>query len=139
MSQRIPGPEDVGRFHDHFTRFFEIAWGDSLHTGYWPDGEGSTDRSIPEAQVRLTEQVLNQLHVPAGAHVLDVGRGTGEPTLRLSRARQCRVTGITISAKQVETARQRARREGLDGQVQFQHADVMALPFAEATFRAPRW
>ncbi|MFL5356204.1 methyltransferase domain-containing protein [Archangium sp.] len=132
MSQRVTSPEDVGRFYDQFTRFFEITWGDSIHVGYWP--AGSQEGTIAEAQVRFTELMMSKLGVRAGEHLLDVGCGTGEPAVRLARTRSCQVTGVTISPKQAEAANQRAHDAGLSERVRFHRANAMALPFPDASF-----
>ena len=56
-----------------------------------------------DGQVKTVEQLLNQL--PSGAHVLDVGYGTGIPTARQLVAAGCEVTGIDISPVMLDLAR----------------------------------
>jgi ubiquinone/menaquinone biosynthesis C-methylase UbiE len=51
-------------------------------------------------------------HVERGAHVLDLGCGTGALTLRAAQ-RGAKVKGIDINAQMLEIARQRVNRAGL--------------------------
>jgi ubiquinone/menaquinone biosynthesis C-methylase UbiE len=135
MSQQfMPTPESVAQFYDQFTPFFEIVWGESIHMGYWPDD--ATGGSIAEAQVRLTEIMVGKAEIREGQHFLDVGCGTGEPAIHLSRATGCRVTGVSVSPKQIEKARQKATDAELGERLHFQVANAMALPFPDASFDA---
>ncbi|HEX2350433.1 MAG TPA: class I SAM-dependent methyltransferase, partial [Ktedonobacterales bacterium] len=52
---------------------------------------------------RYTDELLDRL--PAGARVLELGCGQGTPTTRLL-AERFSVTGVDISARQLELARQ---------------------------------
>jgi cyclopropane fatty-acyl-phospholipid synthase-like methyltransferase len=134
MKPHMPTPEAIGQFYDQFTPFYEIVWGESLHMGYWPDS--STEGSIAEGQVRLTELMVSKVRLREGQHLLDAGCGTGGPAIHLARAIGCRVTGISVSPKQIEKARQKAAQAKLDERLQFQVANAMAMPFADASFDA---
>ncbi len=65
--------------------------------------------------------------------VLDVAAGNGNATLAAAR-RGCRVTSTDYVPALLELGRQRALAEQLE--VQFQHADAEALPFADGSFDA---
>ncbi|SEU21735.1 SAM-dependent methyltransferase [Stigmatella erecta] len=127
-------PADVGRFYDQMGPFLATLLGDSIHVGYWSSpGDPS---SGTEAQERLTEMMIQRARVGPGQRLLDIGCGTGWPAIRLAQATGCSVTGISVSAQQVEQANARAHKHGLSGQVQFQCADAMELAFADASFDA---
>jgi cyclopropane fatty-acyl-phospholipid synthase-like methyltransferase len=134
MNPFMPTPESVGQFYDQFTPFFEIVWGESIHVGYWP--EPTSSGSIAEAQVRLTEIMVGKAEIQEGQHMLDVGCGTGEPSIHLARATGCRLTGVSVSPKQIEKARQKAADAKLGERLRFQVANAMALPFPDASFEA---
>jgi cyclopropane fatty-acyl-phospholipid synthase-like methyltransferase len=127
-------PEEVGVAYDQVSRFFEFIWGDSLHVGYWP--EGTSGGSLADAQERFTELLISKSGVKEGQSFLDVGCGTGRPGIHIAQATGCKVTGITISRTQVETANQRAAAAGLKDRVSFQLADAMKMPFPDASFDA---
>ncbi|WP_437310872.1 SAM-dependent methyltransferase [Sorangium sp. So ce388] len=126
--------QDVGIYYDQMTPFLEIAWGDGIHVGYWPDP--SDDGPLEAAQERLTDWMIEAIGVGPGQRVLDVGCGVGHPAIRLAKATGCDVVGITVSQAQVELATRRAASEGLEGRVSFVRADAMEIPFEEGSFDA---
>ena len=76
---------------------------------------------------------LSQLR--PGSSVLDAGCGPGTITLGLARkAAPGKVIGIDVEDSQFEQARAIAQREGLS--VDFRHASVYQLPFADQQFDA---
>jgi ubiquinone/menaquinone biosynthesis C-methylase UbiE len=132
MSVNLPIPEEVGVFYDRYTRLFEILWGDSLHFGYWPPG--SPPDSIEEGQDRFTELLASKMEGKADRRLLDVGCGTGRATLLLAQRTKSQLTGINISARQIDAANSRASKMGLSQQAKFQVADALAIPFADGSF-----
>ena len=70
-------------------------------------------------------------HVKDGATVLDAGTGTGESIKRLLQiAKPGYSTGLDVSAKMLEVARQKISRPN----VHFQQADFRHLPFPDRSF-----
>lgn len=75
------------------------------------------------------EPVVRRHRLPADAHILDVGCGTGEITGRLSRMLpQAKLVGIDLIESHLALAR--TRWPG----VEFRQADAFELPFAAGTF-----
>ena len=71
---------------------------------------------------------------PAGSMVLEAGCGVGAQTVTLAeRSPDAQFTSIDISAASVEEAQRKVQAAGLRN-VQFQQADLFALPFAPASF-----
>jgi SAM-dependent methyltransferase len=68
--------------------------------------------------------------------VLDVGAGIGGPARFQAATLGCRVTGVDLSEPFVEAARYLTQRTGQSGQVSFQTASALALPFEEGSFDA---
>lgn len=81
-----------------------------------------------------TRRLLELCHVERAREVLDVGCGIGAGTAYIARAYGCRVVGIDRSPRMIEWARERARREGVDGLVELRVADLRALPFEADRF-----
>lgn len=79
-------------------------------------------------------KILEQLNLPRGARVLDVGAGTGHFVRAAARAGLC-PTAVDISTPMLEYARQEAEKEGLDG-IDYVHAGFLSLEFPPATFAA---
>lgn len=126
--------EDVGRYYDQITAFYHIIWGESIHVGYWPDP--AENISMEDAQDHYTDLMIHHLRIQPGEQLLDVGCGTGEPALRLIRTTGAKVTGITISQVQVDSANQRAREQGLSDSAHFELVDAMMLPYEDESFDA---
>src|SRR5690348_5840983 len=77
------------------------------------------------------------LDLPSDAHVLEVGSGSGGPTLFLARNLGLRITGTDINAEGVANANQLAHDQQLDDKVSFQQLDgAESLPFAAESFDA---
>jgi ubiquinone/menaquinone biosynthesis C-methylase UbiE len=130
---------EVRQFYDAMTDLMVETYGADLHMGYWNDHRGywndpPDNDSLQDATARMTDQLIERLAAGAGDQVLDVGCGIGHAALRLARACDVEVCGVSISPHQVEKARLRARHEGQDKKVRFENANAMCLPYAADTF-----
>lgn len=76
---------------------------------------------------------IDRLALKPGTRVLDVACGTGNLSLPAARAGAV-VTGIDIAPNLLETARERARGEGLT--INFEEGDAEQLPYEDASFDA---
>ncbi len=74
--------------------------------------------------------------ITADMAVLDLGSGVGGPTRFLAQTYGCRVTGVDLSQSFVEAARYLTERTGQSGQVSFQAASALELPFEDGSFDA---
>ncbi|AGL03435.1 class I SAM-dependent methyltransferase [Desulfoscipio gibsoniae] len=79
------------------------------------------------------DAVLGYLEIKDGMSVLDIGCGTGNYTLLLSR-QGLRVTGLDISPGMLARARAKAEEAHLD--VELLQGDATALPFGDNSFDA---
>ncbi|CAM3394630.1 cyclopropane-fatty-acyl-phospholipid synthase family protein [Kibdelosporangium persicum] len=134
MSQRIPVPEEVGRFYDQFTVLRDDTSGENMHFGYWDNPD--SDIPLSEAADRLTDVMTDRLRIGRNSRVLDVGCGVGGPALRIARRTGAQVTGISISREQIIRADALAASAGLTHLAEFRHADAMRLPFPPESFDA---
>ncbi|KAI1762817.1 S-adenosyl-L-methionine-dependent methyltransferase [Hypoxylon sp. FL1150] len=108
----IPSVEAHGSFDslkDRIKLHYNVAsdyyyslWGQHIHHGLFR----TAGESKEQAQVNLINLLLEISALPPRARVLDVGCGVGGTSRFLARERGCNVTGITISGRQVEIARQ---------------------------------
>jgi cyclopropane fatty-acyl-phospholipid synthase-like methyltransferase len=77
------------------------------------------------------------LDLPADAQVLEIGSGSGGPTLFLARTFGLRITGTDINAEGVANANQLAHDQQLADKVNFQQLDgTEPLPLAAGSFDA---
>ncbi|GAB4358965.1 MAG: cyclopropane-fatty-acyl-phospholipid synthase family protein [Immundisolibacter sp.] len=77
------------------------------------------DMSIEAAQQAKAEHIAGKLLLEPGMQVLDIGCGWGSLALHLAEHHQVRVTGVTLSRRQLEVARRSAAERGLADRVQF--------------------
>src|SRR5690242_14708549 len=73
-------------------------------------------------------EFLEDMKIPAGAKVLDVGCGAGQTALPMAR-KGSKVVGIDIASNLIEDARKRAQKERLP--VQFDEGDAEDLPYED--------
>ena len=81
-----------------------------------------------------TADLASLAGITAGMSVLDVGSGIGGPARFLAATYGCRVTGIDLSEPFVDAARHLTGRTGQGGQVSFELASALDLPFGDACF-----
>lgn len=81
-----------------------------------------------------TAELAKLAGISAGMPVLDIGSGIGGPARFLAETYDCRVTGIDLSEPFVAAARYLTERTGQSGQVSFQTASALELPFAGGNF-----
>lgn len=110
--------------HHHYdlnADFFRL-WLDSqlVYTGAYFT---SPDISLEDAQVAKMDHVCRKVLLRPGDSVVEAGSGWGALALHMARRYGANVRSFNISHEQVTYARERARREGLDGQVEFVEDD----------------
>ncbi|MFC7385365.1 SAM-dependent methyltransferase [Sphaerisporangium rhizosphaerae] len=126
--------EDVGRFFDEKGDVLSELLGGNIHFGYWlgPDDPST----FAQAAERLTDHMIETLAPKPGERILDLGCGRGRPAVRLARAADVEIIGISVSRRDIQVSTELARAEGLQHRVSFTHADAMDLPFPPASFDA---
>jgi trans-aconitate methyltransferase len=82
----------------------------------------------------LVELLHGDTKYPKGSRVLEAGCGVGAQTVTLARrSRGAAFVSIDVSTSSLAVARRAVNRARLDN-VEFQHADMLDLPFAPASF-----
>jgi tocopherol O-methyltransferase len=114
--------DDIREHYDFVSPFYRRFWGEHIHHGFWRG-----DESAAEAQENLINELARRARVAEGDRVLDVGCGLGGSSMYLAREYDVMVKGISLSPKQVSTARDEARRRGLLGRVNFEVQDAHHL------------
>ncbi|MDQ7909431.1 methyltransferase domain-containing protein [Phytohabitans sp. ZYX-F-186] len=133
--------EHVNRVADYydantrrFLRFGESSSNDAIHRGLWTPGVTNPTEAADAVNRLVVERLSGQ--VPAGeGRVLDLGCGVGATVVRLARAMDAQVTGVTISRVQAEIAEKRLAAEGLADRCQVVQGDFARLP-AEPRYHA---
>lgn len=83
-----------------------------------------------------TREVLDQLKLQPGDHLLDIGSGIGGPARFAASAYGVRVTGIDLTPDYVETAAALTQWVGLQDRVAFRQGSATAMPFTQGKFDA---
>ena len=83
----------------------------------------SPDMSLEEAQIAKFDRLCRLLRLGPGDHVLEIGCGWGGFAIHAASKYGARVTGLTLSTRQAETARARAAAAGLAGRIEIRLSD----------------
>ena len=77
------------------------------------------DVPLDDAQTAKLDLVCRKLRLQPGEVVVEAGCGWGALAIHMARRYGVQVKAFNVSREQLEYARERARREGLSGQVEF--------------------
>jgi tocopherol O-methyltransferase len=121
---------DIANFWDKTTLAVRLIWGPHIHHGYF-----ETYRETPvEAQEKLMEKLAALMNISPHDKILDAGCGMGGSSLYLAKRYSAKVTGITLSQKQVDIATSAAREDQIQDVV-FKAEDALSMEsFSENTF-----
>ena len=131
----------VAHHYDTLTEEFYLGgWDtDHLHLGLFEPEDRPRRGATIQGSARLAravERMVDVVVAPAAiaAHhlVVDAGCGVGGTAIRLARRTGCRVTGVTVSGKQLAIARRKAADADVGRRLAFKFADCSRrLPFAD--------
>ena len=109
---------------------YRTVWGDNLHLGV-PRSEES---SHPEAMEHTNEIMAAAAPLGPGVRVLDLGCGYGSTACYLAANFGCEVTGVNISEKELQLARERSRERCLDHLLSFEYGDFHHLSYLDESY-----
>ncbi len=84
--------------------------------------------------LKVAEDLIRRCGIRKESHVLEVGCGTGFMACRISEEKNCRIVGVDISERMIQTAMERAEKLNLEARATFRMADACKLPFEDNTF-----
>jgi tocopherol O-methyltransferase len=102
----------------------------AIHYGYWD----STVKSFPQSLLRMNEVMMEAARIKPTDRVLDAGCGVGGSSIFMSTILGCKVTGITLSPRQVELATANAKQKSVEQLVDFKAMNYCATDFPDASF-----
>ena len=126
--------KDVEQYYDlsqtHYKRVWDLQRSRSLHYGYWD----SSTKNFHEALLNINKILAQKADINKHHKVLDAGCGIGGSSLWLAKNIGCNVTGISLSAKQVQTANNLALAENLQSLAVFEQQDFTATHYEAESF-----
>jgi cyclopropane fatty-acyl-phospholipid synthase-like methyltransferase len=126
--------KDIERYYDlseiHYRVFWDLDKSSSLHYGYW---DAST-KNFHEALLNINKILSQKIKINKDDIVLDAGCGIGGSSVWLATNIGCNVTGISLSNKQVNTANDRAVKNGVENFATFYQKDFTDTDFENESF-----
>ncbi|XP_042401973.1 uncharacterized protein LOC121991954 [Zingiber officinale] len=86
------------------------------------------NEDLKTAQLHKISLLIKKAQIDGIHEVLEIGCGWGGLAIEVVKQTGCRYTGITLSVKQLEFAKKRAKDEGLEGRINFMLMDYRHLP-----------
>lgn len=130
----MPETHDVGQYYNntqnHYRRWWRLKRGMSLHYGIWD----SSTRTFLEALMNTNRTLKDLADIQPNSTVLDAGCGVGGAAIYLAQTLKAKVSGITMSEVQVQTANTNAAKHNVTDLANFSCQDYTATTFKDATF-----
>lgn len=120
-NSRRQAKRNVVEHYDLGNDFFAL-WLDPTMTYSSALFGGDRTQALAVAQEAKYRRILDELALPRGAHILEIGCGWGGFAEAAARAGYC-VTALSLSDAQTSYARERLARAGFAGQVEFRIED----------------
>ncbi len=115
---------------NHYERWWNLHKSRALHYGIWePD-----TRSFQEALENTNKVLLNLADIKNSDSVLDAGCGVGGAAVYIHKYTGAKVTGVTLSQRQLDTANYFSQTEGVNDKVNFQLMDFTETTFPDQSF-----
>jgi SAM-dependent methyltransferase len=128
-----PESQPAGRFDFYaaqYSRFESEAAAEIRREVYGEDLGQQGWRSLDEQAL-----IADLIRESSPCAVLDIGCGSGGPSLALVEQTKCRLTGVDVEASGVEHAHRQTMARGLSDMVKFEAVDCNErLPFPDAVF-----
>jgi len=126
--------KDIVRYYDLSEIHYRLHWNmdksRSLHYGYW---DAST-KNFHEALLNINKIIAQHAKITKNHHALDAGCGVGGSAIWMAKNIGCKVTGISLSERQITLANASAKKENVDQLVTFLQKDYTATGFDDNTF-----
>ena len=102
----------------------------AIHYGYWDE----TVKSFPQSLLRMNEVMMEAAFIGSSDKVLDAGCGIGGSSIFLADKIGCSVTGISLSEKQINKAKELAVEKNVEGKVNFKVMNYCVTSFPNESF-----
>ncbi len=125
---------DIVRYYDSCSVDYALIWNlhrdRALHYGFWENDV----RNMSAALARQNDWLAARARIGSDDRVLDAGCGVGGSAIHLARRYGCSSVGISLSRKQIRSARRHAVAAGLRDRVRFAVRDFANTGFPDGSF-----
>ena len=125
---------NVSEYYDttlsHYRKWWKLDQNLSLHYGIWSEGVNSFTESL----INTNRILMKVCKISESDSVLDAGCGVGGAAMFLNKEKNCRVTGISLSQKQVDFANSAIKEQSLTNEISFHVMDYTQTDFDEESF-----
>jgi cyclopropane fatty-acyl-phospholipid synthase-like methyltransferase len=126
--------QDVVDYYDatevHYRMFWEFEKSLSIHYGVWTKGI----KNLSDAMINTNLLLARAGGINKDSYVLDAGCGFGGSSICIAEHFGCKVTGITLSARQVEIGTEQAKKRGVENLASFKQMSYTDTSFPDNTF-----
>ena len=125
-------PEVVDHYGAHYREFAAEVYAEVRRAAFGEDVGQNSWLTLDEL-----ERFVSRLQLQSTARLLDVGCGSGGPSLRVACLTECQIVGVELYDEAVAEGTRLAHEAGLEGRATFLQADASAkLPFEGSSFDA---
>lgn len=132
--QRAEYHEKIIQYYKEAENAYNDSWDLSnslaIHYGYWD----KQVKTFPQSLLRMNEVMMEAAGIKSSDKVLDAGCGVGGSSIFIASTLGCKVSGITISERQVQQAVANAKRKDVEPLVDFKVMNYCATDFPDASF-----
>jgi ubiquinone/menaquinone biosynthesis C-methylase UbiE len=109
---------------------WDLGNSQAIHYGYWD----KKVRSFPQSLQRMNEVMMEAAAITSTDKVLDAGCGVGGSSIFLAQKAGCHVTGISLSERQIQQAKENARQKEVEALTDFQVMNYSETNFPDNSF-----
>jgi len=102
----------------------------AIHYGYWDEKV----KNFPQSLIRMNEVMAEVAKIRSTDVVLDAGCGIGGSSIFLAERIGCKVTGISLSERQIIKARELAIEKKVQDKIKFEVMNYCATSFPGKSF-----
>ncbi|MGZ6589132.1 MAG: class I SAM-dependent methyltransferase [Solirubrobacteraceae bacterium] len=125
-------PEVVDHYGAHYREFAAEVYAEVRRAAFGEDVGQNSWLTVGEL-----ERFVSRLQLRSAARLLDVGCGSGGPSLCVACLTECQVVGVDLYDEAVAEGNRLAHEAGLEERASFVQADASdTLPFEDASFDA---
>ena len=119
----ITTPQSENAYKDSWDLNNSLA----IHYGYWDEKV----KNFPQSLLRMNEVMMETAKIKPTDKVLDAGCGIGGSSIFLAEKIGCSVTGISLSERQVNKAKELAIEKKVEDKVEFESNELLCHQFSQ--------